>query len=124
MKKFITGRLKSFKYAFKGLFLLVTTEHSIIVQLFFAAAVTALGFYFDISKQDWISQSLTIAIVLCAEGLNSAIEQICDFVHPDHHSKIGKIKDVAAGAVTFTAIISLVVFLLIYYPHFTSLISF
>ena len=120
MKKFITGRLKSFKYAFKGLFLLVTTEHSIMVQLFAAGSVTALGFYYDISRQDWISQTLIIGIVLCAEGLNSAIEQICDFVHPDHHSKIGRIKDVAAGAVTFTAITALIVFVLIYYPHFTS----
>lgn len=100
------------------MFILITTEHSIMVQLAAGTAVTALGFYFEISKQDWIAQTLTIAIVLCTEGLNSAVEGICDFVHPGHHEKIGKIKDVSAGAVTFTAIAALVVFFIIYIPYF------
>lgn len=120
MANFISGRIKSFKYALKGAYMLITTEHSIMVQLSCGIGVTALGFYFDIARQDWISQTMMIAIVLCAEGLNSAVEGICDFVHPDHHEKIGYIKDIAAGAVTFTALAALVVFLLIYVPHFTA----
>jgi len=120
MINFITGRIKSVKYALKGAYILITTEHSIMVQLSSAVAVTALGFYFGIEKQEWIAQTLTIAIVLSAEGLNSAVEAICDFVHPEHHEKIGKIKDIAAGAVTFTAFAALVVFLLIYLPYFTA----
>ncbi|MFT6747154.1 MAG: diacylglycerol kinase (ATP) [Glaciecola sp.] len=115
---FIKGRLKSFKYALKGAYILVTTEHSIMVQLSLGIGVTGLGFYYQVSKLDWIAQALTIGMVLCAEGLNSAIEGICDFVHPDHHEKIGKIKDIAAGAVTFTAIAALVVFCIIYTPYF------
>lgn len=118
MANFIIGRIKSVKYALKGAYILITTEHSIMVQSSMGLAVTALGFYYEISNQDWINQTLAIALVLSAEGMNSAVEGICDFVHPDHHSKIGKIKDIAAGAVTFTAAAALVVFFVIYLPYF------
>ena len=37
-------------------------------------------------------------MVLVAEALNTAVEKIADFVHPDFHIKIGFIKDIAAGA--------------------------
>jgi diacylglycerol kinase (ATP) len=120
MTNFITDRIKSFKYAIKGMYMLITTEHSIMVQVLCGIAVTTLGFYFGIDKQDWIAQTLTISIVLSTEGLNSAVESICDFIHPEHHEKIGKIKDIAAGAVTFTALAALVVFLIIYLPYFTA----
>ncbi|MEZ4792441.1 MAG: diacylglycerol kinase [Gelidibacter sp.] len=32
-------------------------------------------------------------------GLNTAIEYIADFIHPELHKSIGRIKDIAAGAV-------------------------
>jgi diacylglycerol kinase (ATP) len=120
MGSFIKGRIKSVKYATKGAFFLITTEHSIMLQLSAGIAVTAIGFVIDITKFEWITQTLTIGIVLCAEGLNTAIEGVCDFVHPEHHEKIGKIKDVSAGAVVFTAIAALVIFCIIYLPYFTA----
>ena len=43
---------------------------------------------------------------------------IADFIHPEFHERIGFIKDIAAGAVMFTAIASIVVGLLIYVPKF------
>ncbi|TDI75172.1 MAG: diacylglycerol kinase [Bacteroidetes bacterium] len=33
------------------------------------------------------------------EMLNSAIESLADHLHPEHHPKIGKVKDLACGAV-------------------------
>jgi diacylglycerol kinase len=35
---------------------------------------------------------------MSVEGLNTAIEKMADFIHPDHQ-RIGFIKDIAAGAV-------------------------
>ncbi len=49
------------------------------------------------------------------EGLNTAAEEIADFVHPNFHAKIGLIKDIAAGAVFFAAVI---VGCIIYIPKF------
>ncbi len=113
---FLKGRIRSLKFAFKGLWILVTTEDSIKAQLFFALVATILGFYFDISAMEWAVQFLAIGLVLVAEAANSAIEEVADFIHPEFHVKIGLIKDIAAGAPTFAALISLVIAAIIYVP--------
>jgi diacylglycerol kinase (ATP) len=113
---FIRGRWRSLKFAFKGVWLLLTTEDSIKVQVFVAIMVTVLGIYFNISNTEWMLQFLAIGMVLVAEALNTAIEKIADFVHPDYHIKIGIIKDIAAGAPTFAGIISLIIAGFIYIP--------
>ena len=106
---FFRGRLRSFKFALKGMWLLITTEDSIKAQLIVAAIITAFGFYFNISNIEWMFQFFTIGLVLVAEALNTAVEKIADFVHPDYHEKIGFIKDIAAGASSFAAFTSLII---------------
>jgi diacylglycerol kinase (ATP) len=86
------------------------------VQVFIAIAVTVFGIYFNISNTEWMLQFLAIGMVLVAEALNTAIEKIADFVHPDYHIKIGFIKDIAAGAPTFAGVISLIIAGFIYIP--------
>jgi diacylglycerol kinase (ATP) len=61
-------------------------------------------------------QCLIIGLVLVAEALNTAIEKVADFVHPDYHEKIGFIKDIAAGAPSFAAFTSLIIAGFIYIP--------
>ncbi|HEU4497573.1 MAG TPA: diacylglycerol kinase family protein [Flavobacterium sp.] len=113
---FVSGRLKSLKYAFMGAYKLITTEHSIMVQFFLGVMMTAAGFYFQISKTDWLFQTMAIGLVLGIEGLNTAVEKIADFIHPGFHEKIGFIKDIAAGAVFFAATAAIAVGLIIYVP--------
>ncbi|MCF6141313.1 diacylglycerol kinase family protein [Flavobacterium sp. K77] len=114
--KFLSGRLKSVQFAFKGAVTLIKTEHSIMVQCGLGVAVTAAGFYFGISKTEWLIQTLALGLVLCTEGLNTAVEKIADFIHPNFHEKIGFIKDIAAGAVFFAALTAIVIGLVIYIP--------
>lgn len=106
---FLKGRLRSFKFALKGTWLLITTEDSIKAQLFVAILITILGSYFNISNTEWMFQFLAIGLVLVAESLNTAIEKLADFVHPEYHKKIGIIKDIAAGAASFAAFTSLII---------------
>lgn len=114
--RFVKGRMKSMVYSIKGAYLLVTSEHSIMVQFFIGVAVTIAGFYFDISSTEWMFQILAIGLVLAMEGANTAVEKIADFIHPDYHEKIGFIKDVASGAVFYAALAALAVGSIIYYP--------
>ena len=95
---------------------MITTENSIKVQVFIALISIALGFYLDISALEWLAQILVIGLVLVAESLNTGIEKLSDFVHPDYHKKIGIIKDISAGAAGIAAIISLIVAGIIYFP--------
>ncbi len=115
---FIINRIKSIGFAFKGALLLLKNEASIQVQATIAVLVTFAGFYFDISAIEWMIQLLVIAVVMSAEALNSAIEEIADFIHPEHHNRIGYIKDVAAGAVFFAGIAAIIIACIIYIPKF------
>ncbi|WP_408629608.1 diacylglycerol kinase [Aquimarina algiphila] len=119
MLKFIVGRLRGCGYAFKGAVLLIKTEPSIQVQVGIALLMITLGFYFDITSIEWILQIFAIGLVMSIEGLNTAIEAIADFIHPDFHNKIGLIKDIAAGAVFIAAITAVIIGLIIYIPYFS-----
>ncbi|WP_298348164.1 diacylglycerol kinase family protein [uncultured Dokdonia sp.] len=115
--KFITGRLKGMKYSLQGGIQLIRSEASIQVQFGVAILITIAGFYYNISRTEWIAQTLCIGLVMTAEGLNTAIEGIADFIHPDFHEKIGRIKDIAAGAVGIAALISVIIAGIIYIPR-------
>lgn len=114
---FFTGRLKSVTYAYKGAFKLITTEHSVMVQFSIGVLLTVAGFYFGITPTEWLFQTLAIGLVLSVEGLNTAIEKIADFIHPNYHERIGFIKDIAAGAVFFAAMTAIIIGLIIYMPR-------
>jgi diacylglycerol kinase (ATP) len=115
---FFSGRLKSMGYAFKGAVKLITTEHSVMAQFSIGILLIFLGVYFNITKTEWLFQTLAIGLVLSIEGLNTAVEKIADFVHPKFHERIGFIKDIAAGAVFFAAMTAIAIGIIIYLPKF------
>jgi diacylglycerol kinase (ATP) len=117
---FFSGRLKSMGYAFKGAVKLITTEHSVMAQFSIGILLIFLGVYFNITKTEWLFQTLAIGLVLSIEGLNTAVEKIADFVHPKFHERIGFIKDIAAGAVFFAALTAIAIGIIIYLPKFYS----
>jgi diacylglycerol kinase (ATP) len=117
-KTFLTGRFKSMGFALKGAIKLITTEHSVMVQSSIAVLLIIAGFYFEISHEEWLIQTLAIGLVLGIEGLNTAVEKVADFIHPEYHERIGFIKDIAAGAVFFAAITAIAVGCIIYIPKF------
>ena len=114
----LTGRLKSVKFAFQGAIKLITTEHSVMVQFSIGILMTITGIYFQITATEWLFQTLAIGLVMSIEGLNTAVEKIADFIHPNFHEKIGFIKDIAAGAVFFAALTAIAIGLIIYVPKF------
>lgn len=116
-KSFIKSRISGFKYASRGAWLLVKREQSIQVQLVASVFVVCAGFYFDITATEWMFQLFAIGLVLSIEGINTAIEEIANFVHPDFHNKIGLIKDISAGAVFVAAITAVSIAVIIYYPY-------
>jgi diacylglycerol kinase (ATP) len=120
-KRFVSGRIKSIGFAVKGAFKLVTTEHSIMVQFSIMLLMIFAGFYFHISREEWMLQILAFGLVLGIEGINTAVEKIADFIHPEFHDRIGFIKDIAAGAVLFAASSALTVGALIYVPKLFNL---
>lgn len=115
-ESFLINRLKSVSYAFKGALLLLKTEASIKTQFIIAILVTAAGFFFNISSTEWILQLIAIGLVMSIEGVNTAIEEMANFIHPEHHNKIGLIKDISAGAVFIASVFAVIIGFIIYIP--------
>lgn len=115
-ESFLVNRIKSVGYAFKGAYLLITTEASLKIQFVIGAIMTIVGIYYGLSATEWCIQILVIALIMAIEGVNTAIEEIADFIHPERHQKIGLIKDLAAGAVFIVAIAAVIIGCIIYIP--------
>jgi len=113
---FIENRIKGVGYAFKGAWILVRTESSIQIQVVIAILVIVAGFYFEISALEWILQLFAIGLVMGVEGVNTAIEKLSDYVQPEHDPRIGRIKDISAGAVMIVSLLASIIGLIIYIP--------
>lgn len=114
--------LKSFRDAFNGIGILIRSERNFQIHL--AAFIIALGagFYFDISQGEFVIILLVSTLVFALEGINTAIEKLCDEVTEERKESIRKIKDVAAGAVLITAILALVIGGIIFVPYIRNMI--
>lgn len=109
-------RLRSFKFAFNGIKLLITREHNAWIHCFAAVCVIIAGVAFGISTTEWIAVTFAIGTVLAAEAVNSSIEAIADLVSPGYNEAIKHTKDLAAGAVLILAISAAIVGLIIFVP--------
>ncbi|WP_294679460.1 diacylglycerol kinase [uncultured Fluviicola sp.] len=117
----ISQRLKSFKYAFAGLRTLFAEEHNARIHLIAAVVAMALGFVLNISVTEWILLVGTICLVFICELFNTSLETLADFVSPEKHLQIKKVKDLAAAAVFVSAFAALITGIIIFLPKIISL---
>lgn len=116
------GRIiRSFGYAFKGLFKAFYEEQNLRIQAIASLVVIVLGIYFQISRGEWILLTLAIALVLVAEVINSAVERITDVLKPRINSYVKEIKDIMAAAVLLSSIAAAVVGWLIFFTYVSKL---
>lgn len=97
-------QIKSFKNAFKGVASAFVSEGH--MRFHFVAAFFVLLFAY-ISRMDflgWAVLILTIGLVFTAELINTAVEKTCDLYSTEYNPLIGKIKDIAAGAVLASSV--------------------
>ena len=114
--------MQSFKYAFNGLRILLHEESNAWIHFCIAICVLVAGFVFKISMCEWIIVVFCIGFVFALELLNSAIENMADFVSKEYHDLIKKTKDLAAGAVLVGAIITAIIGLIIFVPKIIGLL--
>jgi diacylglycerol kinase len=112
----------SFGYAFSGLWYALRTQQNMRIHLSVAVAVVALGLYLGLDWLQWAVLTLTMGAVMIAEMFNTVAEAALDAATPYYHPLVKIAKDVAAGAVLLTAIMSVGVGLLVLGPPLWSLI--
>ena len=106
--------VKSFKYAFEGIFHALINEANFRIQVITAILAVIMGIYYQISNIEWGLLIISMGVLLSAEMVNTVIEEIIDnFVqHQDQTAKI--IKDLGSGFVLVTGIATLLVLFLIF----------
>ncbi len=109
--------VQSAYHAFSGLMWVAPRTPSLRLGIVVVIALAAFGFLLRMSDVEIALLVLVGALLLAVETLNTAIEMLCDFVQPQHDPKIGKIKDVAAGATAVTEIGAAIVVAVVLWPH-------
>ncbi len=115
--RYLQARVKSFGYAFNGLKVLLLTQPHARLHALSTIAVLTLGTALQLRRWEWVAILLCIGMVWMAEALNTALEFLADEVSLEKRERIGKAKDVAAGGVLITAMISVVVAVLVFWQH-------
>lgn len=116
----LMARLRSFKYAFNGIRLLLQQPNACIHAMV-AVITVACGIWLKIAAWEWCVVALCIGVVLMAEALNSAIEALADKVSMKQDPLIGKTKDLAAGAVLLVVFAAIAAGLVIFLPKIIQL---
>jgi diacylglycerol kinase len=114
MKKFI----RSFGFAFSGIFHLLRTERNFAIQFSAMLLVVLAGFYFSIKVSEWLIILSISALILSLEAINSAIEKMCDLYSTENDARIKLIKDIAAAAVLISAIFATIIGVVIFGKYF------
>ena len=115
--------LRSAQFASQGALQFFSKQRNAKIQIVIGITAITLGFIVSISLYQWLLVLFCIGLVISLEMINSAIEVFCDMVTTDFHPKIKIIKDVAAGAVLFASLASLVIGLIIFIPALTNFIN-
>jgi diacylglycerol kinase len=112
----IIKRLRSFRFAFNGLKILILEEHNSRIHLVIGTCAIIAGFILNISGLEWVAIILSIGFVFSFELINSAIENISDYISPGTHKVIEKVKDLAAASVLICSITAFAIGLIVFLP--------
>lgn len=116
-------RSKSALYALNGLRILFLEEHNSRIHIAIVIVVVTGGFLLKISNTEWLVICILIALVFSLEIINSAIENICDYISPQWNEVIKKVKDLAAAAVFVSSVISVICGAIIFLPKLYNLFT-
>jgi undecaprenol kinase/diacylglycerol kinase (ATP) len=116
------GFIKSASYAIEGLKLFFVSERNGKIQAVIAIVVLVAGLLLSIAKIEWLVIMIFTALVLSLEMFNSALEKLCDKINPEKDPQIKIIKDMAAGAVLWSSILSVVAGICIFIPKIIKLL--
>ena len=113
----------SLEFALTGIITAFREERNLRKHAVSGLLAIILGVVFRVSKVDWLFLLLAIFLVIFAEIINSAIENVVDLASDYHFSMLAKnAKDMAAGAVLFISCFAVIVGLFIFLPKIWALI--
>lgn len=109
------GLSNTFKNARKGMRIVLKSEMNIRIHFCIAMIVLAFAFILNFSIERMCILLLTICMVITTEMINSAVEFSLDAVFHNKYSRlVGMAKDISAGAVMLTSMVSVIIGVLLF----------
>jgi diacylglycerol kinase (ATP) len=104
-----TTLLQSFNHAFQGLVHAVRYQRNMRIHMVVALVVLVVSVFLNVSRLELVIVFASIAFVIMAELINTAVEAVVDIVTEEFDPRAKVAKDVAAAGVLIAAINALVV---------------
>lgn len=112
----IQERKKSFSYAGRGLQVIFKTQINFRIQCFLFLVTVLFGLWVGLYVYEWLFLVFSFGLLLALEAVNTAFEIDIDLTSPNYHPYAKDVKDVAAGAVLITAIMTGLGIVIIFLP--------
>ena len=116
-------RADSFRHAFRGIALVVRSQHNAWIHLAATVGVVGAGAWFRLAAWEWVALVFAIGLVWTAEALNTAIESLADEVSLEKRERIGQAKDAGAAGVLLASIAAAVIGVVVFGPHVVALLT-
>jgi diacylglycerol kinase len=113
--------IKSFGYAFEGLYHAFKNNRNFKTHLLAALIVIFASIFFHIKLFEMEILGVMILIVILSEMINTSIEEMVDLITTEHRKEAKIAKDVAAGMVLVAAIGSIIIGIFIFAPYISKL---
>lgn len=106
--------VESLNYAIEGLIYVIKTQRNMRLHLIIAVIALSLSIFLNVSKTELVFLSISIALVLVTEMINTSIELSIDMVKETYHPLARIIKDISAGAVLVSSINAIIIGYLVF----------
>mgnify|MGYP000424569682 CR=1 FL=1 len=115
-------RLRSFACALRGIAFVFRSQPNAWIMAFAIAVVVAAGILFRVDRLEWALIALAVFLVVIAETVNTAIEQLTDLACPERHPLAARAKDAAAGAVLLAVLFSVLAAAMVFGARFAGIV--
>ena len=117
-KKGIRRTLRTFKYSLDGLMYAYKNEQSMWIHAIATIATIILGIVCSLSLTEWAIVFIALGVILASELINTAIEAAVDLVTLEIHPLAKIAKDCGSAATFVLTIVSVIICLMVFVPHF------
>ena len=109
--------IESFKNAISGIIYAIRKERNMKIHVTAFFIVLLLSIHYRLAKEELLIICLTVSLVFICELLNTSVELVVDIITNHFHPKAKAAKDIAAGAVFVSSLVSLAVAYFVFFDR-------
>ena len=101
--------IRSFGYAFEGLYLAVKVDQNVRFHLIIGTLVVLCSIFLKVTSFEFLFIIFAIFFVVICEMINTAIEEMTNLIKSEHSLEAKIAKDIAAASVFLSAVFAFIV---------------